>query len=119
MADNKVIKLQKEILKLTKVIKDNGTATKEQSKQLDKLEKQYQRLSGKVMPLYRKRHDEVNDALKASKKITSELDKANKGFFGRLKTAVGTLLRYSLAYRAINAVQQFLNELLFNPQRGR
>ena len=111
MADNKVIELQKEILKLTKVIKDNGTATKEQSKQLDKLEKQYQRLSGKIMPQYRKRHDEVNDALKKSKKITSELDKANKGFFGRLKTAVGTLLRYSLAYRAINAGQQILNEL--------
>ena len=117
MADNKVIKLQKEILKLTKVIKDNGTATKEQSKQLDKLEKQYQRLSGKVMPQYRKRHDEVNDALKASKKITSELDKANKGFFGRLKTAVGTLLRYSLAYRAINAGQQLLNELFIQSSK--
>lgn len=111
MADNKVIELQKEILKLTKVIKDNGTATKEQSKQLDKLEKQYQRLSGKVMPQYRKRHDEVNKSLRDSRKITSELDKANKGFFGRLKTAVGTLLRYSLAYRAINAGQQLLNEL--------
>jgi len=117
MADNKVIKLQKEILKLTKVIKDNGTATKEQSKQLDKLEKQYQRLSGKVMPQYRKRHDEVNDALKTSKKITSELDKANKGFFGRLKTAVGTLLRYSLAYRAINAGQQLLNELFIQSSK--
>ncbi len=111
MADNKVIELQKEILKLTKVIKDNGTATKEQSKQLDKLEKQYQSLSGKIMPQYRKIHDEVNDALKNSKKITSELDKAKKGFFERLKTAVGTLLRYSLAYRAINAGQQLLNEL--------
>ena len=117
MADNKVIELQKEILKLTKVIKDNGTATKEQSKQLDKLEKQYQRLSGKIMPQYRKRHDEVNDALKNSKKITSELDKANKGFFGRLKTAVGTLLRYSLAYRAINAGQQLLNELFIQSSK--
>ena len=117
MADNKVIELQKEILKLTKVIKDNGTATKEQSKQLDKLEKQYQRLSGKVMPQYRKRHDEVTDALKDSRKITSELDKANKGFFGRLKTAVGTLLRYSLAYRAINAGQQLLNELFIESSK--
>jgi len=117
MADNKVIELQKEILKLTKVIKDNGTATKEQSKQLDKLEKQYQRLSGKVMPQYRKRHDEVNDALKTSKKITSELDKANKGFFGRLKTAVGTLFRYSLAYTAINAGQKLLNELFIQSSK--
>ena len=117
MADNKVIELQKEILKLTKVIKDNGTATKEQSKQLDKLEKQYQRLSGNVMPQYRKKHDEVNDALKTSKKITSELDKANKGFFGRLKTAVGTLFRYSLAYTAINAGQKLLNELFIQSSK--
>mgnify|MGYP005990255083 CR=1 FL=1 len=117
MAENKVIKLQKEILKLTKAIKDNGTATKEQSKQLDKLEKQYQSLGNKVMPQYRKRHDEVNKSLKDSRKITSELDKANKGFFGRLKTAVGTLLRYSLAYRAINAGQQLLNELFIQSSK--
>ena len=117
MADNKVIELQKEILKLTKVIKDNGTATKEQSKQLDKLEKQYQRLSGKVMPQYRKRHEEVNKSLRDSKKITAQLDKANKGFFGRLKTAIGTLLRYSLAYRAINAGQQLLNELFIQSSK--
>lgn len=117
MAENKVIKLQKEILKLTKAIKDNGTATKEQSKQLDKLEKQYQSLVNKVMPQYRKRHDEVNKSLRDSKKITSELDKANKGFFSKIKTAIGTLSRYALAYSVINAAQRLFSELTVNAFR--
>lgn len=111
MAENKVIKLQKQILELTKSINENGKATKEQAKELSKLEKQYDKLSGKLMPQYRKKNDEVNKSLKDARKITSELDKTNKGFFGRLKTAIGTLTRYSLAYSIINAAQRLFSEL--------
>ncbi len=111
MAENKVIKLQKQILELTKAINENGKATKEQAKELSKLEKQYDKLSGKLMPQYRKRNDEVNKSLKDARKITQGLDKTNKGFFGRLKTAIGTLTRYSLAYGLINAAQRLFSEL--------
>ena len=55
--------------------------------------------------------DKANSAQKRFNKTTSAGTKVTKGFFSRLKTAVGTLLRYSLAYRAINAGQQLLNEL--------
>lgn len=111
MAENKVIELQKQILELTKAIKDNGTATNEQRNQLKKLERQYQQLGGKVMPQYRKRHDEVNKSLRDANKITSSLDNTNKNFFSRLGTATGTLLRYSLAYKAVAAAGGLLNEI--------
>ena len=78
MADNKVIELQKQILELTKVINDNGKATKEQADKLKNLVNQYDKLGGKLMPQYRKRNDEVAESLKKSEKITSKLDKTNK-----------------------------------------
>ena len=111
MAENKVIQLQKQILKLTETINKNGQATKEQVKQLKNLENQYDKLNGKLMPQYRKRHDEVNDALKKSNKFTKEATKANQGFAAKLKTAIGTLARYGIAYRIINAAQQVFTEL--------
>jgi hypothetical protein len=111
MAENKVIQLQKQILELTKAINENGTATKRQAKELEKLEKQYEQLGGKLMPQYRKRHDEVNEALKKSKKFTQEATKANQTFTGKLQTAIGTLTRYGLAYKIINAAQQVFASL--------
>ena len=111
MADNKVIELQKQILELTKVINDNGKATKEQADKLKNLAKQYDKLGGKLMPQYRKRNDEVAEALRKSEQITSKLDKTNKSFFSRLKTATSTLVRYGIAYKVINAVSRIFTEL--------
>lgn len=111
MAENKVIQLQKQILELTKAINENGTATKRQAKELEKLEKQYEQLGGKLMPQYRNRHDEVNEALKKSRKFTQEATKANQTFAGKLQTAIGTLTRYGLAYKIINAAQQVFASL--------
>jgi hypothetical protein len=112
MAENKVIQLQKQILKLTETINKNGKATKEQVEELKNLEKQYDKLSGKLMPQYRKRHDEVNDALKKSNKFTKEATKTNQSFATKLKTAIGTLVRYGAAYKLINIAQQIFNELI-------
>jgi hypothetical protein len=42
---------------------------------------------------------------------TTSSAKATKGFFGRLKSATGTLLRYAIAYRGINAAQTIFTEL--------
>ena len=111
MAENKVIKLQKQILKLTETINKNGKATKEQVKELKNLEKQYAKLNGKLMPQYRKRHDEVNESIKKSNKFTKEATKANQGFSAKLKTAIGTLTRYGIAYKIINSVQRVFTEL--------
>ena len=111
MAENKVIQLQKQILKLTETINKNGQATKEQVKQLKNLENQYAKLNGKLMPQYRKRHDEVNDALKKSNKFTKEATKANQGFTTKLKTAIGTLTRYGIAYKIVNLAQRIFTDL--------
>ena len=111
MAENKVIQLQKQILKLTETINKNGQATKEQVKQLKNLENQYAKLNGKLMPQYRKRHDEVNYALKKSNKFTKEATKANKGFTTKLKTAIGTLTRYGIAYKIVNLAQRIFTDL--------
>ena len=125
MAENKVIKLQKEILKLTEEIKKNGKATKEQVEQIKKLEKQYNELSSKQMPQYRKRHEEVTKALEKNRKAEEKLNrernkssestekasKATKGFGSRVNSAIKTLGAYGIAYRLINAATQLFTEL--------
>lgn len=110
MGVNKVTLLQEAILSLSKEINKNGEATKQQAKELKKLKEQYEKVN-KLMPQYRKKHEEINEELKKANKITSNLDKTNKSFFGKLKTAVGTLARYGLAYKAINTVQRIFTEL--------
>jgi len=111
MAVNKVTLLQEAILSLNKEINKNGEATKKQRKELEKLEKQYEKLTGKIMPQYRKKHDEVIKALENSRKFTQEATKANQGFSAKLKTAIGTLTRYGIAYKIINSVQRVFTEL--------
>ena len=106
MAVNKVTLLQEAILSLNKEISKNGEATKKQRKELEKLEKQYEKLTGKIMPQYRKKHDEVRKALENSRKFTQEATKANQGFSAKLKTAIGTLTRYGIAYKILNSVQR-------------
>lgn len=110
MAVNKVTLLQEAILSLTKAINKNGKATKEQAEELKKLQAQYDKVN-KLMPQYRKKHEEINKELEGANKITSKLEKTNKNFFGKLKTAIGTLTRYGLAYKVINTVQRLFTEL--------
>lgn len=111
MAENKVIKLQKQILELTKEINKNGEATKKQAKELEKLEKQYNKLSAKQMPQYRKRHEEVNKALSSANKLTAEATKKTQSFSSRIGSAIKTLGAYGIAYRLINAATQVFTEL--------
>lgn len=110
MAVNKVTLLQEAILSLTKAINKNGKATKEQAEELKKLQAQYDKVN-KLMPQYRKKHEEINKELERANKVTSNLDKTNKNFFGKLRTAIGTLTRYGLAYKVINTVQRLFTEL--------
>lgn len=110
MAVNKVTLLQEAILSLTKAINKNGKATKEQAEELKKLQAQYDKVN-KLMPQYRKKHEEINKELERANKVTSKLDKTNKNFFGKLRTAIGTLTRYGLAYKVINTVQRLFTEL--------
>jgi len=111
---NKVQELQQQILELTKTINENGKATKEQAKQLQKLEKEYNRISSKVMPQYRKGQEQINKELNKAKKFTDSVSKSSQGYFGRLKTAIGTLSRYALAYAGVNAVMTIGRELFIN-----
>ena len=113
MAANKVQELQKQILALTDAINKNGKATREQAAELKKLEKQYAQLGSKLMPQYRNAHEQVSESLERSRKLTVKLNTAKKGFFSRLKTATGTLFRYSLAYKAINAATQLFKRTCF------
>jgi len=111
MAANKVQQLQKEILQLTETIIKNGKATKQQVKELKNLENQYNKLVSKAMPQYRKGQQDVNKALSNSKKFTDEATKSSSNYFTRLKTAVGTLSRYYIAFQAINLVTKAFTEL--------
>ena len=110
MGVNKVTLLQEAILSLSKEINKNGEATKQQAKELKKLKEQYEKVN-KLMPQYRKKHEEINKELEGANKITSKLEKTNKNFFGKLRTAIGTLTRYGLAYKVINTVQRLFTEL--------
>lgn len=109
---SKIQLLQKQILELTEVIKKNGKATEEQAKQLEKLNKQYSdAISKGLLKQYKNGHEEVNKALKDSKKFTDAASKSSKSFSQRLITATGTLLRYGLAYKAINLASRVFSEL--------
>lgn len=114
MAENKVQQLQQEILKLTDTIKKNGKATKEQAEELKKLEAKYAALAKKLMPQYRKAHEQVNKELKQAKSLTDSVSKSSDGYFKKLRKAIGTLSRYSIAYAGINAVLRLGRELFIN-----
>jgi len=111
---NKVQELQKQILELTNTINKNGQATKEQAKQLQRLEKEYNKLASKVMPQYRKGQQEINQQLSKAKKFTDAASKSSQGYFGRLRTAIGTLSRYAIAYSGVNAIMTIGRELFIN-----
>ena len=111
MAENKVIKLQKQILELTKEINKNGEATKKQAKELEKLEKQYNKLSAKQMPQYRKRHEEVNKALSSANKLTAEATKVKKTFADRVKNAIPIVGSFGIAVKVLNTLFQAFTEI--------
>ena len=111
MAENKVIQLQKQILKLTEAINKNGKATKEQAENLKRLEAQYAKLNNKLMPQYRNRHDEVTAAIRKSNKFTNDALKSTKNFGTRILGAIKTLGAYGIAFRAINYAQRLFSEL--------
>jgi hypothetical protein len=111
MAENKVIQLQKQILKLTETINKNGKATKEQAENLKKLEAQYAKLNNKLMPQYRNRHDEVTAAIKKSNKFTNDALKSTKNFGTRIEGAIKTLSAYGIAFKLISTAQRIFSEL--------
>ena len=55
--------------------------------------------------------DKANDAQKRFNKTIETASKKTKGFFSRLKTSIGTLARYGVAYKIINAATRLFNEL--------
>lgn len=65
-----------------------------------------------TLPNHKKLIKEAADAQKRYNTNTAQATKVSKGFFSRLKTATGTLLRYSIAYRAINFAGQLFNEIV-------
>jgi len=65
-----------------------------------------------TLPNHKRLIKESADAQKRFNTTTSQGTKVSKGFFSRLKTATGTLLRYSIAYRAINFAGQLFNEIV-------
>lgn len=58
--------------------------------------------------------DKANDAQKRFNKTTETASKKTKGFFARLKTAIGTLSRYAAAYSIVNTGQRLFTELVVN-----
>lgn len=123
---NKIQDLQRQILELTETIKKNGKATREQAKELDKLNKEYSKaIKNGLLSQYRKQHDQLNKSLDETRKHTEKVNtslnqtskstknasNASSNFFSRLKTAAGTLSRYFLAYQGINAAIGFFREL--------
>lgn len=65
-----------------------------------------------TLPNHKRLIKEAADAQKRYNTTTAQGTKVSKGFFSRLKTATGTLLRYSIAYRAINFAGQLFNEIV-------
>ena len=111
---NKVQELQKQILELTRVINENGKATKEQARSLQKLEKEYNKLGSKVMPQYRKRQKEINGELGKAKKFTDAATRSSQGYFSKLRSAISTISRFAIAYSGVNAVMGLGRELFIN-----
>ena len=110
MAVNKVTLLQEAILSLTKEINKNGTATNKQTKELELLRQQYEKVN-KLMPQYRKKHKEINEELKKAEKLTQKATKTTKGFGSRVSGAIKTLAAYGVAYKLINGATRLFTEL--------
>ena len=90
----------------TKITEKGAKASKQLADATSKL--------SSTLPNHQKLINKSADAQKRWNNSTSTGTKVSNGFFGRLKTALGTLTRYSIAYKAINLGQQLFNELVVN-----
>ena len=109
--------LNKQLENVNKNTKEYKRLTAEKAQVEQKAEKASKELSNaqgrlsSTLKNHKPLIDKANDAQKRFNNTTSAGTKVTKGFFGRLKTATGTLFRYGLAYRAINIAAQIFNEI--------
>ena len=109
--------LNKQLQNVNKSTKEYQRLTSEKNKVEQKAEKASKELSnaqGKLSSTLKNHKpliDKANEAQKRFNKSQQSGGNATKGFVGKLKTAVGTLARYGLAYKAINTVQRIFTEL--------
>ena len=110
--------LNKQLAAVNKNTKEYKRLLAEKANVEDKAIKASQQLAnaqGKLsstLPNHKRLIKEAADAQKRFNTTTSQGTKVSKGFFSRLKTATGTLLRYSIAYKAINFAGQLFNEIV-------
>jgi hypothetical protein len=109
--------LNKQLEDVNKNTKEYKRLTAEKNKVEQKAEKASKELSnaqGKLSSTLKNHKpliDKANNAQKRFNKTTSDGTKVTKGFFSKLKTAIGTLSRYALAYGLINTAQRIFSEL--------
>lgn len=109
--------LNKQLENVNKNTKEYKRLTAEKTqveKKAEKASKELSEAQGKLSSTLKNHKpliDKANDAQKRFNKTTTQGTKATQGFFGKLKTAIGTLARYGIAYRIINAAQQVFTEL--------
>jgi len=112
--------LNKQLENVNKNTKEYKKLTKEKTKVEEKAIKASKELAeaqGKLsstLPTHKKLIDQSNSAQKRFNNTTQKSSKVTKGFFGNLKTAIGTLTRYATAYALINAAQRLFTELVIN-----
>jgi DNA-binding ferritin-like protein (Dps family) len=109
--------LNKQLQNVNKSTKEYQRLTSEKNKVEQKAVKAAKELStaqGKLSSTLKNHKPLIDKANKAQERFNKSQQSggnATKGFVGKLKTAVGTLARYGLAYKAINTVQRVFTEL--------
>lgn len=109
--------LNKQLASVNKNTKEYIRLIAERAKVEDKAAKASKQLAdaqGKLsstLPNHKNLINSANDAQKRFNKTNLEATKGTAGFFSKLKTATGTLLRYGLAYKAINLASRVFAEL--------
>jgi len=112
--------LNKQLEDVNKNTKEYKRLTKEKATVEEKAIKTSKELAsaqGKLsstLPTHKRLIDAANQSQKRFNATTQQGSVVSKGFFGKLKTAVGTLSRYALAYAGVNAAIGLLRELFVN-----
>ena len=115
--------LNKQLQNVNKSTKEYQRLTSEKNKVEQKAEKASKELSnaqGKLSSTLKNHKpliDKANEAQKRFNKSQQSGGNATKGFVGKLKTAVGTLARYGLAYKALYTAQRIFTELTIGSVR--
>ena len=102
--------LSKNSKEYNRVLQEKLRLEKRAAKTSAELSSNVGRLIGQV-PNHKKLINEASSAQKRFNSTQEQSSKSTKTFFNRLVTATGTLFRYSLAYKAINAASRLFNEL--------